>query len=147
MTCDAPASIHEPAFVGVDAPADLQPVGKRFQRLPGRDAVAGPEHDDVAAAQVVAAIELREPRRRALRDEVGFQAGVAERAADDLLHLAFVQVNAGTEHGAYGMPWLTPEGDAAPSALPACSASRMRWLESSITLRSSALPEPTMTCC
>jgi hypothetical protein len=32
------------------------------------------------------------------RDKIRAQAGLAERAADDLLHFAFMQVNAGTEH-------------------------------------------------
>jgi ankyrin repeat protein len=52
----------------------------------------------VAAVEAVAFVKLREPCRRLGRDKIRAQAGLAERAADDLLHFAFMQVNAGTKH-------------------------------------------------
>ena len=50
--------------------------------------------------QTVAAIHLGEPRRRFLGNKIRAQprAIIAQRAADDLLHLAFMEINAGTEH-------------------------------------------------
>jgi hypothetical protein len=52
----------------------------------------------VAAGQAGALVKFREPRGGAVGDKVRAQAGIAERAADDLLHFAFMQVNARTEH-------------------------------------------------
>jgi len=62
--------------------------------------VSSTEHDDVPAFQFIATIKFGEPRSGPVGDEVGAQlpGRVTQRAADNLLHLAFMQVNAGTKH-------------------------------------------------
>jgi hypothetical protein len=52
----------------------------------------------VAAEKSVAFVELREPRRRFFRDKIRAQAGITQRAADDLLYFALMEVNAWTKH-------------------------------------------------
>ena len=74
------------------------PPGKACERGAGLGFVARAEHDDVAAEKPVAPVKFGEPRGGFLGDKIRAQAGVAERAADDLLHFAFMQVNARTKH-------------------------------------------------
>lgn len=92
----------EPAagVVEVHTAAEVQAAGKGRERRTRRFFVASTKLDDVPARELVALVEFREPRRGPFAHEVGAQArpAVLQRAADDLLHLAFVQVNAGTEH-------------------------------------------------
>ena len=79
--------------------AEVQSAGIRGERGAGGGFIARAEHDDVAARQGVAPVKFRERRGGFFGDEVGAQAVAAERAADDLLHLAFMQVYARTKHG------------------------------------------------
>jgi hypothetical protein len=53
----------------------------------------------MATGQAVAFVKFGEPRGGFIGDKIRAQFGVAERATDDLLHFAFMQVNAGTKHG------------------------------------------------
>ena len=81
-------------------PPICRPPGNAAKRGAGRVLVAGPEHDDVPASQAVAAVKFGEPggwdvRRR---NSSATRPVVVERSADNLLHLAFMQINAGTEH-------------------------------------------------
>ena len=99
MTCDAPASSQPRAFCRVHAAADVEAAGKRGECGAGFGFVAGAEHNDVAAGQLVAPVKFGKPGGGFLGDKIRAQAGVAKRAADDLLHFAFVQINAGTKHG------------------------------------------------
>jgi len=54
----------------------------------------------VPAAQTIPAVKLREPARGLFRDKIRPQARAiaGERAADNLLHLSLVQINARPEH-------------------------------------------------
>lgn len=83
-----------------NAATDLKSAGISFERGARGGFIARSEHDDMAAFEAVAFVKLGIPRGGTCRDEVDAQSGgiVAERAADDLLHLAFVEVNAGAEH-------------------------------------------------
>ena len=67
----------------------------------GRVLVAGAELDHMAAAEGVCPVARGEPVGALLGDEVGAQAGavIGEGAANDLLHLAVVEVDAGPEPG------------------------------------------------
>src|SRR4030095_2000652 len=87
--------------VHVDTAANLQAARIRRQRLARGHVVSRTEHDAVPALQPVAAVEFAVPRRGAFGDEVGSQSRrvVTESAADDLLYLAFMEVDARTKHG------------------------------------------------
>jgi hypothetical protein len=63
----------------------------------------------VAAGQAVAPVKFGKPRGGAVGDKIRARAGIAERTADDLLHFAFMQVNAGTEHG-FKLEWKAESG-------------------------------------
>jgi hypothetical protein len=76
----------------------MESAGIRRQRGAGLGFVAGTELDDVTTAQIVAPVKFGEPRGGLHGDKIGARAGVAERAADDLLYLAFMQVNARSKH-------------------------------------------------
>ena len=101
--------IEPDADVGeVHTAAQMQAAGKGRERRARGGFVAGAELDDVPAIQAVEPVKdplnlelLGEPRRGLLGDEVGAQPGarISERAADDLLHLALVKINARTKHG------------------------------------------------
>ncbi len=88
----------------VDAAADLQSAGKRRQRRAGLGLVVRAEHDHVAAVEMVAPVEFRKVGRAVIGDEIGPRSTLAQRAADDLLHLAFMEVDAGPEHGIKARP-------------------------------------------
>ena len=81
--------------------ADVQSAGIGRQGLAGRRLVARPKHDDVAAAQAVAPVQFGEPAAGPLGDKVGLQIrrAASQAAADNLFDLAFMQINARTEHG------------------------------------------------
>ena len=57
----------------------------------------------MTAGQIVAFIEISEPGSGAIRDEIGAQTTLAERAAHDLLHFAFMQI--------YARPKPVPEAN------------------------------------
>ena len=85
----------------IDAAAELQPAGIRGQGLAGGGFIPRTELDDVTASQPVAPIQFGKPRRRFFRHKVCARpADVLQRTADDLLHLAFVKVNARSKHAA-----------------------------------------------
>ena len=93
--------------VGRDAAADLQSARPGGECLAGGIVIALAQLDHVAAAQVVATVQLRIPSGRFFRDEVGAQGarpGVVDGAPDDLFHPAFMQVNARSEHAASVRP-------------------------------------------
>ena len=90
-----------------DAAADLQAARPGGECLAGGIVIALAKLDHVAAAQVVATVQLRIPSGRFFRDEVGAQGarpGVVDGAPDDLFHPAFMQVNARPEHAASVRP-------------------------------------------
>jgi hypothetical protein len=76
----------------------MQPAGKSAQRRSGRRFVARAQLDDMPAHQTIAAVKIREPGRWPFRNEISAQAGITERAADDLLHFAVMQIYAGSKH-------------------------------------------------
>src|SRR5688572_33365236 len=78
----------------------MQSTGVGLERFTRRHLVTRPKHDDVSAPQPVALVEFGKPRRGLLSDEVRAQAAgvVTQRAADDLLHPAFMQVDTRTKH-------------------------------------------------
>src|ERR1700722_12793812 len=82
------------------AAAHLQTTRPSRQRLARRRIVARSEHDDVAAAQAIASIKFGEPAAGTFGDKVGAQIRrlAGEAAADNLFDLAFMQVDARTEH-------------------------------------------------
>ena len=86
--------------VEVDPAADLQAAGISPQRRSRFSLVARAEHDDVPALQAVALVQLGVPGGRPIGDKVRLQPSRLgpERAADDLLHFALMQVNARTKH-------------------------------------------------
>jgi hypothetical protein len=85
----------------VDSAADLQAAGKGLQRRPRGGLIPRTEHDHMAAGEAVTPVELGEPGARPFRDKIraNLRGIVTQRAADDLLDLAFVQVDARTKHG------------------------------------------------
>jgi hypothetical protein len=83
---------------GIDPAADLKSTRKCGQRGAGFGLVAGTELDDVAARKAVAPVKSGKPRRRAVGNEICPHTRTTQRAADNLLHFAFMQVNAGTKH-------------------------------------------------
>src|SRR5205814_2004549 len=87
-------------IVGIDAAADLQSSGIGGQGLARRGFVAGSEHNDVASFETVALVKLRIERRGLFGDKIRAQRRriVAPGAADDLLHFAFVKIDARSEH-------------------------------------------------
>jgi hypothetical protein len=91
----------------IDPTPDLQAPRPRRQRSTGRLVVAGPQHDDMPAAQPVLPVELAVVGGRVLRREVGPQPRRVvvgrERAADDLFDGARVEVYTGSEEGHDGM--------------------------------------------
>ena len=86
--------------VEIHAAAEVQTTGIRRQCRPRRRVIARAELNDMAAFQAVAPVEFGEPRGGFFGDKIRAQtrAAFTERAADDLLHLAFMQINAGTKH-------------------------------------------------
>src|SRR5579863_952362 len=95
------AVLEKPGGIArIDAPADLQPARISPEGRAARLLVAGPQHDDMAAFESIASIQFRIISAGSVRDKVRAQIrrGGAQRAADDLFHLAFMQVEAGTEH-------------------------------------------------
>lgn len=92
----------EPLFgIGnIDSAADLEAAGPRGKGFAGGGVVAGAEHDHVAAAEVVLAVEFGEPGGGAFGNEVRVEAraGVGESAADDLFDASFVKIDAGPKH-------------------------------------------------
>jgi thiazole synthase len=86
-------------IIEIDATANLEAAGKGAKGSAGGVLVAGAEHDDMAAFESVLAVEFGVIDAGAVRDEIGaWSGGIGERAADDLFHLAFVEINAGAEH-------------------------------------------------
>ena len=92
----------EPLAGVVDGHAATQMHSARESRKRrfGRLVVAVAKLDDMASAQAVLTIQVRKPGGGLLGDEVGLQTVVvvSQRPTDDLLHLAFVQIDAGTKH-------------------------------------------------
>ena len=84
-----------------DATAELQAAGPCGECLAGGGFISGAEFDDVAAGEVVFAKTSGEPFGRMFGDKILGGAGtvVAEGAADDLFHLALVEVDARAESG------------------------------------------------
>ena len=86
----------------VHAAAEMQSAGKRGQRFGRGCLVARSQLDDMAALQPIPSIQFREPGRGTLGHKIRAQprAVIAQTAADDLLDLAFMQVDARTKHAA-----------------------------------------------
>ena len=86
--------------VEVDPAADLQAAGIGCQGRSGFGFVARAQHDHVPALQAVAPVQLGIPGGWAVGDKVRLQPSRlgAQGAADDLLHLSLMQINAGTKH-------------------------------------------------
>src|SRR6266487_5308808 len=84
----------------MDATADLESARIRPERFAGRTFVAQTEHDEVAAFELVALVKLGIPACGLLRDKIRAQRGriATECASNDLLHLAFVKIDAWSEH-------------------------------------------------
>ena len=83
-----------------NAAPELQAAGISLQRRPGLRLVARTEQDHMPPAQPVAPIQLRIPGRRAVGDKIRPQPlrFGTQGAADELLNLAFVQIDARTKH-------------------------------------------------
>lgn len=99
------AFLHPLPRVGVVDPAsDLQAAGPGSEGLGGGLVVLGAQHDDVPAPQVVVPVQAGEVARGLQRDMVGPQRvrRAVQSPADNLLHLARMQVYAGPELGHYG---------------------------------------------
>ena len=79
------------------------------------------EQDNVPAAQSVFPIKFCKPCGGFLRHKIRAQAGaaVAQRTADDLFYLAFVQVNTGPKHAAI---LIDTGAEAKPVRIRACRA-------------------------
>jgi hypothetical protein len=52
----------------------------------------------VASKKTITLVKFREPCSRLRGNKIRAQAGIAQRAADDLLYFAFMEVNAWTKH-------------------------------------------------
>jgi hypothetical protein len=85
--------------LSIHAAADLESAGIGGECGTGGGFIPGPEHDDVAAGETVFPIQLGEPFGGTGGDKIRAQAGIAKRAADDLLHFTFMEVNARSKHG------------------------------------------------
>ena len=88
-------------IVQMDSTANLQAIGICRQRLARCRFIARSEHDDVSTAQSIALVKFSEPRGGLIGDKVCAQRYriITERAADDLLYFALVQIDAWPEHG------------------------------------------------
>ena len=101
MTCDAPASSQRRALSEVHAAAELHSAGEGRERAPRFGIVVRSQHDDVAAAQAVAFVEVRVPGGGMFRDKVRLQPSGrlrCQRATDDLFYLSLMEVYARTKH-------------------------------------------------
>ena len=81
-----------------DAAADLQPARPGGECLAGSIVVALAKLDHVAAAQVVATVQLRIPSGRFFRDEVGAQ-GIRPRVVDGAPTICFTLPSCRSMHG------------------------------------------------
>ena len=82
-----------------DTAADLHPIGIGGQRSTSRLIISRTKFDHVSPGQAVGPISLGEPVGRSIGNEIldRTRAFVAQAAADNLLHAAIVQVNAGSK--------------------------------------------------
>src|SRR5436190_21208478 len=87
-----------PGVVSLDAAPDVHAAGEGFECGTCGGFVSWPEHNDVTAFESVAAVQFRVPFRGPFGDEVGAQLSDAECAADNLLHFAFMEIDARTKH-------------------------------------------------
>ena len=87
--------------IGIHAAAELEAVRKCGKGFARRRLIAGAKLNDVTAAQVVLAIQLGVPGSGTVRNKVSLRPfrRIGKRAADNLFHPSFVQINAGAEHG------------------------------------------------
>ena len=88
------------SVIGIHAAAELETAGENGEGFARSDFIAGAKLDDVAAAQVILAIQLGVPRSRAVGNKVGLRPfrAIRKRAADNLFHPTLVQIDAGAEH-------------------------------------------------
>ena len=89
------------SVIGIHAAAELEAAGECSEGFARGGFIAGAQLDDVAAAQVILAIQLGVPRSGAVGNKVGLRPfrAIRKRAADNLFHPTFVQIDAGAEHG------------------------------------------------
>lgn len=85
-------------IIEVDAAAELEAAGVGAECLHGGLLIAGTEHDDVPAAQVVAPVKFGEPAGGLFGNKICAQRFGIEASADDLFHATFVEVDAGSKH-------------------------------------------------
>ncbi len=90
----------EPAggVVGIHASAELESAGKRSESFASGGFIAWAKLDDMAAAQVILAIQLSVPRGGVVGNKVGLRALVRKRTADNLFHPSLMQIDTGPKH-------------------------------------------------
>src|SRR3954468_13868497 len=77
-----------------DSSADLQPAWICPQRLLCLSFVPSSEHDHMTPFQVILSIKSRVPGSRTVRNKIcAYTLGSAQRAADNLLHFAFMKID------------------------------------------------------
>lgn len=88
-------------IVGMDAAAELEATGPGAEGFAGGGFVAGPEGNDVAAIELVLAIEVGEPGGGLIGFKAGTDAltGIGEGATHDLDDSSTAEIDAGSEHG------------------------------------------------
>ncbi len=88
-------------IVGMDTAAVLEAAGPGAEGLVGGGFVAGAEGDDMAALELVLAIELGEPGWGLIGFEAGADAltGIGEGTTHDLDDASTAEIDAGSEHG------------------------------------------------
>src|SRR3954462_14429915 len=88
-------------IVQIDAAADMQAAGIGIQGSPRGWLIAGTEHDYVSPLQTIAPVEFCVVGAGPVRYKVCAQGGgpAVQRAADNLLHFAIMQIDTRTKHG------------------------------------------------
>ena len=88
------------SVIDIHAAAKLETAGERGEGFARGGFIAGAKLDDMAAAQVILAIQLGVPRSRAVGNKVGLRPfrAIRKRAADNLFYPTLVQIDAGAEH-------------------------------------------------
>jgi len=92
---------HQPTarVLRVNATAQVQSAWIGRQRRAAAVSLPGPSWMTCPPVRRRAG-KVPQTRRGFFGDKIGAQTGVAERAADDLLYFAFMQVNARSKHSA-----------------------------------------------
>src|SRR5690606_24782606 len=111
----------------IHATAKLHAARPGSQGCAGRHLIAWPQGNDVPPVQVVPAVQAGKIGGTLLGDEIGPEAGafaVAEGTADDLYHLAVMQIDAGSElHESWSAGEISRQAYTGPGAVAsACVA-------------------------